>query len=69
MVPADPTTTAGSWGQQYDDLWALRLDLEGAWDVSQGEGVVVAVVDTGIDYTHPDIAANFWTNPGVSETD
>ncbi len=27
---------------------------------------VVAVVDTGVDYTHPDIAANIWTNPGES---
>ena len=25
---------------------------------------LVAVIDTGIDYTHPDLAANIWTNPG-----
>ena len=35
-----------------------------AWDVSVGSTAqVVAVVDTGIDYTHPDLAANMWSAP------
>ena len=25
---------------------------------------MVGVIDTGVDYTHPDLAANIWTNPG-----
>ncbi|KKL06382.1 hypothetical protein LCGC14_2596590, partial [marine sediment metagenome] len=32
--------------------------------VTEGEGTVVAVVDGGLDFTHPDIQGNFWTNPG-----
>ncbi len=29
---------------------------------------VVAVIDTGTDYTHPDLASNMWTNPGENPT-
>ena len=37
-----------------------------AWDVSSGSAAqVVAVVDTGIDYTHPDLAANMWSAPSA----
>jgi subtilisin family serine protease len=36
-----------------------------AWGVSTGSrNVAVAVVDSGIDYNHPDLAANIWINPG-----
>jgi len=34
-----------------------------AWDISEGEGVVIAVIDTGVDYNHEDIAENIWVNP------
>lgn len=26
--------------------------------------MIIAVIDTGVDYTHPDLAGNMWTNPG-----
>jgi len=58
-------SSAGSWGQPYADLWGLEsMRAADAWPVAQGDGVVVAVVDTGLDYEHPDIAGNVWVHPG-----
>ena len=62
---------------RYSEQWALDntgqtggtagadIDVPGAWAMSTGSNsIVVAVIDTGVDYTHPDLAANIWTNPG-----
>ncbi|WP_295802439.1 S8 family serine peptidase [uncultured Microbulbifer sp.] len=41
------------------------IDAELGWSIrSSAKDVVVAVIDSGIDYSHPDLAANMWTNPG-----
>ncbi|HEX3135182.1 MAG TPA: S8 family peptidase, partial [Planctomycetota bacterium] len=68
VVPNDP-----SFAQQ----WALNntgqssgtpdadIDAPEAWALHTGSRTVkVAVIDTGIDLTHPDLVPNLWTNPG-----
>jgi len=66
VVLGDPfLSSMGAWGQPFADLWGLdRIRAPEAWSISQGDGVVIAVVDTGLDAAHPDIAANVWVNPG-----
>jgi subtilisin family serine protease len=46
--------------------WALsRIQAFKAWDVQRGKAdVLVAVIDSGIDYLHPDLMQNIFVNPG-----
>jgi subtilisin family serine protease len=64
MIPNDPYYHSyGTWGQAYDDLWGLKeIGCEAAWDTGQGQETVVAVIDTGVDYNHEDLAQNIWLN-------
>ena len=64
----------------FPQLWGLNntgqtggivdadIDAPEAWDVAfgvpEGSDVIVAVIDTGIDYLHPDLFDNMWVNPG-----
>jgi subtilisin family serine protease len=53
---------------RQDEQWAVApgsvLDLPGAWALSRGRGVTVALVDTGARLEHSDLAPNVWTNFG-----
>lgn len=52
---------------RYNDQWHLEnVSANLAWDVTQGDGsIVVAVIDSGVDYNHVDINQNMWRNsPG-----
>ncbi len=58
-----------------DQVYLRTVKAPQAWDVVKGDStVVIAIVDNGVDYEHPDLAANLWTNwrekrglPGVDD--
>ena len=79
VIPNDP---------MFSQLWNMHntgqtggtadadIDAPEAWDITTGgdSEVIVAVIDTGVDYRHPDLAANMWVNraeftgtPGVDD--
>ncbi len=58
QLPPTTTPIRGSWGLQ-------AVDAESAWPlVSDKSEIVVAVIDTGVDVDHPDLASAIWRNPG-----
>jgi subtilisin family serine protease len=60
---------SGVMMQEKNTLEGVDMDVVDAWEtmaeaaVAERE-VVVAVIDTGIDYSHPDLAENMWVNSG-----
>ncbi|MCZ6710589.1 MAG: S8 family serine peptidase, partial [Gammaproteobacteria bacterium] len=69
--PNDPLFhSQGSWDQEFEDQWALKqlrvyTDMTRSMQPPEDQPpVIVAVIDTGLDYLHPDFAAEqLWRNP------
>ena len=52
----------------YDPWWLRNISAPAAWDISTGGETIIAVLDTGVDYTHSDVKKNMWVNPnGASD--
>lgn len=56
-IPDDP---------EFGSLWGMEeIRAPAAWDLATGSSTVtVAVIDTGLDMTHPDLSGRIWTKPG-----
>jgi subtilisin family serine protease len=58
-----------------DSLYSSQLHLPQikapqAWDIAKGDStVVIAIIDTGVDWDHPDLASVIWNNPGETGLD
>lgn len=52
---------------QWHQSGAASVHAESLWSKQSSETPIVAVVDTGIDYTHEDLQSNMWTNPYQSK--
>ena len=65
FVPDDPRFTCGTPPCAPGDWqWALhRIRAPEAWERARGDGVVVAILDTGVNRGHLDLGANVWSNP------
>ena len=73
-VPRPSIPTHGSGGKGADPefvhQWGMNdIGIKAGWKYGTGKGITVAVIDTGVDYTHEDLVDNLWRNAGEMGTD
>jgi subtilisin family serine protease len=61
LLPVEAVPNDSLWAE----MWHLRqVQAPDAWDISKGDSsVVIAIIDTGVDWDHPDLASSIWKNP------
>jgi thermitase len=63
-IPAAPQTSTGVADPLFAKQWGMiDIGVQEAWKVTLGDpNLIVAVIDTGVDYTHEDLLPNLWRN-------
>ncbi len=66
FIPNDPFFTQQWWLENTGQTGGTAdadIDAPEAWDIETGSSeIIIAIVDSGIDFTHPDLVDNIWTN-------
>lgn len=69
VIPNDPLF-GSTWGMNNTASQLNDIDAPQAWDIYTGDpNYRVSVIDTGIDFNHPDLQGNIWVNPGEIAND
>lgn len=62
-------TSAGP-DPKFNNQWGMiDIGVATGWKAARGDGIIVAVIDTGVDYTHEDLVDNLWRNAGETGKD
>ena len=66
VLSSNDTFYASQWGVENNSQEQLGINIDTnvvpAWSETEGEGTVVAIIDTGIDTTHKELEKNIWVN-------
>lgn len=65
---SDPlfSSNGSIWGRSYSELWGLEtINASQAWTISEGANTLVAIIDDGIFWNHPDLIENIWVDTAI----